>query len=279
MDKGITRRDFLNGVACAIVAAGIAPGTSVGQTDSPYPPARTGYGGSRPADFAVAHGVRDGRRYDLGRQAVTEHYDVVIGAGIGGLASAYYLRRANPQPRVLILDNHDDFGGYARRNEFNVDGRLLVGYGGSESMEGPKTRWTRVARECVAGLGVDLDRFETAFQRHLYPGLGLSSGLFFPREIYGGASAPSCARAASWRATPTSTISPTATPRWHACSCAGSFPVWPMAAVWTTSSARASTTHTSTSHASPCACGSPRPWSLWRTTPRAWTCPTPRASA
>jgi len=186
MGKGITRRDFLDGVACTVVAGGIAPATAPGQSDSPYPPARTGYRGSQPADFAVAHGVRDGRRYDLGRQPVSEHYDVVvIGAGIGGLASAYYLRRSNPQLRVLILDNHDDFGGHARRNEFNVDGRLLVGYGGSESMEGPKTRWTRVARDCVAGLGVDLDRFETAFQLHLYPGLGLSSGLFFPREIYG----------------------------------------------------------------------------------------------
>jgi spermidine dehydrogenase len=95
------------------------------------------------------------------------------------------LRKARPALRVLILDNHDDFGGHARRNEFDIDGRLRIGYGGSESMEGPKTRWTGVARACVASLGVDLDRFETAFQLHLYPGLGLSSGLFFPRETYG----------------------------------------------------------------------------------------------
>jgi spermidine dehydrogenase len=61
----------------------------------------------------------------------------------------------------------------------------MLGYGGSESMEGPKTRWTKVARACVASLGVDLDRFEKAFHVHLYPGLGLSSGLFFPREVYG----------------------------------------------------------------------------------------------
>jgi spermidine dehydrogenase len=130
--------------------------------------------------------VRDGRRYELGTQPIAQHYDVVIiGAGIGGLAAANYLRKARPAARILILDNHDEFGGHARRNEFNVDGRFLLGYGGSESMDAPRSRWTRVARDCVASLGVDLDRFEQAFHRDLYPGMGLSSGLFFPREIYG----------------------------------------------------------------------------------------------
>jgi len=184
MGEGITRRDFLDGVACTILA-GAAPG--VGQEiGAPYPPARTGYGGSRPEDFSIAHGVRDGLHYDLGGQPVAERYDVVvIGGGIGGLATAHYLHKARPKTRILILDNHDDFGGHARRNEFNIDGRLLLGYGGSESLEGPKTRWTNVARACVADLGVDLDQLERAFQLHLYPGLGLSSGLFFPREVYG----------------------------------------------------------------------------------------------
>jgi len=187
MSAGVTRREFIDGVACAIVAGGIAPRLAHADSgNAPYPPARTGYVGSRPEDFAIAHGVRDGRRYDLAAQPVAEHYDfIVIGSGIGGLASAHYLRRARPQARILILDNHDEFGGHARRNEFNVDGRFLLGYGGSESMEGPKTRWSSVARACVASLGVDIDRFAKAFQLHLYPGLGLSSGLFFPRETYG----------------------------------------------------------------------------------------------
>jgi spermidine dehydrogenase len=187
MGEGITRRDFLDGVACAIVAGSTAPGIARAQdAQGPYPPARTGYGGSRPADFSTAHGVRDGRKYDLRSRQVSERYDaVVIGSGIGGLAAAHYLHRARPKARILILDNHDDFGGHARRNEFNVGGRFLVGYGGSESMDGPKTRWTSVARACVASLGVDVDRFEAAFDGHLYPGLDLSSGLFFPREVYG----------------------------------------------------------------------------------------------
>jgi spermidine dehydrogenase len=186
MKEQITRRDFLDGMACTVVA-GMAPqpGRALEGT-APYPPARTGYGGSRPQDFAVAHGVRDGKRYDLRAQPLSESYDfIVIGSGIGGLASAYYLRRARATARILILDNHDDFGGHARRNEFTVGGRLLLGYGGSESLEGIRSRWSPVARECVAGIGVDVDRLERAFNVSLYPGLGLSSGLFFPREIYG----------------------------------------------------------------------------------------------
>jgi spermidine dehydrogenase len=184
---GVTRREFLDGFACTVVAGAAGAGVVRAQgSPVPYPPGRTGYVGSRPADFAVAHGVRDGRRYPLEAQPIAEHYDVVIiGAGIGGLASAHYLHRLRPKTRILILDNHDDFGGHARRNEFNVDGRFLLGYGGSESLDSPRLRWTSVARDCIASLGVSLDRLQQAFHVDLYPGMGLSSGLFFPREIYG----------------------------------------------------------------------------------------------
>ncbi|HWZ63434.1 MAG TPA: NAD(P)-binding protein [Steroidobacteraceae bacterium] len=186
MNDQITRRDFMDGVACTIVA-GMAPRPGLAApSDAPYPPARTGYVGSRPQDFAIAHSIRDGQRYALDSRPVTERYDyIVIGSGIGGLAAAHYLRRARPKARILILDNHDEFGGHARRNEFNVGGRFLLGYGGSESLEGVRRRWSRTALDCIASIGVSVDRLEQAFQVGLYPGLGLSSGLFFPRETYG----------------------------------------------------------------------------------------------
>jgi spermidine dehydrogenase len=186
MNDRITRRDFLDGIACAILAGSAPRPAGALEAEAPYPPGRTGYGGSRPQDFAVAHGVRDGKRYDLRSRPVSERYDfIVIGSGIGGLASAHYLRQARPRSRILILDNHDDFGGHARRNEFDVGGRFLLGYGGSESLEGIRRRWSAVARDCVAAIGVDVDRLERAFHLTLYPGLGLSSGLFFPRETFG----------------------------------------------------------------------------------------------
>jgi spermidine dehydrogenase len=189
MTNRITRRDFIDGFACTVLAAGSARGLAGEAVQAPafdYPPGRIGYRGSQPQDLAIAHGIRDGRRYELNAAPVSEEYDlVVVGAGIGGLASAWYFRQAHPHARILLIDNHDDFGGHARRNEFSVDGRLLLGYGGSEAMDSPHGRWSQVARDCVAAIGVDLDRFRQAYHHDLYPGLGLSSGLFFPREIFG----------------------------------------------------------------------------------------------
>jgi spermidine dehydrogenase len=187
MGDGITRRDFIDGLACSLLAgAGTAPrwASALGVTD--YPPALTGMRGSRDADFAVAHALRDGQAYRIDDYRIGEQVDcVVIGAGIGGLSSAYFVHKAKPGARVVILDNHDDFGGHARRNEFQVDGRLLIGYGGSESIQSPKTLWSAAALGLLADLGVSLERFETAIDTKLYPGLGMSSSVFFAREQYG----------------------------------------------------------------------------------------------
>jgi spermidine dehydrogenase len=179
MSDRITRREFIDGFAVS-VAASLLPGTLHAQdTHPPYPPAATGWRGSTPADLETAHRVRDGL-------PVEENFDlVVIGAGISGLAAAHYFRAAHPGARVLLLDNHDEFGGHARRNEFSVDGRELIGYGGSEAIQSPHALWSPGARQLLADIGVDLRQFDTAFNRTLYPGLGLSRGIFFGREAFG----------------------------------------------------------------------------------------------
>ncbi|MBX5461453.1 MAG: NAD(P)-binding protein [Steroidobacteraceae bacterium] len=187
MTHRITRRDFLDGVALAVVA-GTTPATLLAQSkgSSPYPPALTGWRGSTPESYAVAHAVRDGRRYSMRRMPVEERYDlIIIGAGIGGLAAAHFYLKEEPGARVLLLDNHDDFGGHARRNEFTANGRLLLSYGGSESIQSPKSEWSREALGLLSALNVDVDRFAQAFDRTLYPGLGLSRGVFFTREAFG----------------------------------------------------------------------------------------------
>jgi len=186
MGDHITRREFIDGFAVSLAAA-LLPGALRAQTHAaPYPPAATGWRGSTPPDLAVAHLVRDGKRYSLDGLAIEETYDlVVIGAGISGLAAAHYYRAAHPTARILVLDNHDEFGGHARRNEFNVEGRLLIGYGGSEAIQSPRALWSVGARQLLTDLGVDLSRFDTAFNRTLYPGLGLSRGIFFGREAFG----------------------------------------------------------------------------------------------
>src|SRR5262245_26632134 len=183
----ISRRDFLNGTALAI-AAGLTPAMQVKAEPSRYPPALTGLRGQHPSAFEDAHGfVRDPRSYAVERLPAEERYDlVVVGGGISGLSAAYFYRRAmGPGARILVLDNHDDFGGHAKRNEFTLDGRLMIGYGGSQSIDSPATQWSEVARGLLRELGVDLTRFESAFERGLYSSLGLSRGLFLPRETFG----------------------------------------------------------------------------------------------
>jgi spermidine dehydrogenase len=182
----ITRRDFLNGAALAVLSGATpAPLLAQAQTDA-YPPGLGGWRGSTPGSYDVAHVLRDGKRYPLGRMPIEERYDlIVVGAGIGGLAAAHFFRKVRPDARILILDNHDDFGGHARRNEFDFDGRLLVSYGGSESIQSPKSEWSAEALGLLRDVKVDVDRFETAFDRKLYPDLGLSRALFFNREAFG----------------------------------------------------------------------------------------------
>ena len=183
----ISRRDFLNGAALTI-AAGLTPAAQVAAQPVRYPPALTGLRGQHAGSFETAHAqAYDRTRFPLDRAAVEERYDlVVVGAGISGLAAAWFYRRAaGPTARILVLDNHDDFGGHARRNEFTLDGRLLLGYGGSESIDSPGTNYSEVAKALLRELGVDTARFESAFDRTFYSSLGLARGVFFSREAFG----------------------------------------------------------------------------------------------
>lgn len=183
----ISRREFLNGVALTI-AAGLTPAAQVAAQPWRYPPALTGLCGQHDGTFEVAHAfAREGRTFDFDAVPAEERYDlVVVGGGLSGLSAAWFYRQAvGPQARILVLDNHDDFGGRAKRNEFTHDGRLIIGYGGSESLQSPKSLFSETAHGLLRALGVELTRFDTAFERTLYPSFGLSRGVFFAREAFG----------------------------------------------------------------------------------------------
>ena len=186
MPSDISRRDFLNGVALTI-AAGLTPWDQIMAQPSRYPPALTGLRGHHAGSFEVAHELaREGKAFSFDGVPIAERYDlVVVGGGISGLAAAHFYRKAHANARILILDNHDDFGGHAKRNEFRVDGRLIIGYGGSEAIQSPRSLWSDRAKGLLRDLGCDVTKFETAFDRKFYTGLGLSRGMFFARETFG----------------------------------------------------------------------------------------------
>jgi spermidine dehydrogenase len=183
----ITRRDFLGGTALAI-AAGLTPADQIAAAPALYPPALTGMRGQHPGSFEVAHAfAREGQRFGVDNAPSEDSYDlVVVGGGISGLSAAWFYRRAvGAQARILILDNDDDFGGHAKRNEFSSGARTLIGYGGSQSIQSPKTLWSDVAKGLLRDLGVETSRFDGAFDRGFYGSLGLSRGVFFDRESFG----------------------------------------------------------------------------------------------
>jgi len=188
MTNTISRRDFLSGTAL-VIASGLSPLAQLrAEPVRYYPPALTGLRGSHPGAFEVAHQAgREGKSFDVSGLAVEENFDlVVVGGGISGLAAAWFYREANGSAsRILIIDNHDDFGGHAKRNEFRVGNRLLLGYGGTESLQSPKALFSKTVNRLIQTLGVDISRWDTAFDGKLYASLGLAKGVYFDRETFG----------------------------------------------------------------------------------------------
>jgi spermidine dehydrogenase len=199
-DDLIDRRDFIGGVLGTAVAAKVggatastsdsadsaaSPTNSAAATEaSAYPPAATGLRGQYPGSFEIAHAARDGNfTGPVSAEDTGERYDlVVVGGGISGLSAAYFFRQAlGANQKVLILDNHDDFGGHAKRNEFHHDGRMYLAYGGTMSIETPFP-YSYTAKALIADLGIDVSSYARHENRELYAGLG--HGIFFDREHF-----------------------------------------------------------------------------------------------
>jgi spermidine dehydrogenase len=191
--KNITRRDFLNGVALSTAALTLSPWRQLfADAGNPsladYPPELTGLRGNHPGSFETAHELAwtGQRSWAQPSDTVDPVYDlVIVGAGISGLAAArFYQQEMGESVKILLLDNHDDFGGHAKRNEFTSNGIMRLGYGGSQSMEEPG-EYSRTVKNLLADIGVDYTRFESAYDIDFCQRHGLGSGTFFNRKDYG----------------------------------------------------------------------------------------------
>jgi spermidine dehydrogenase len=199
MNRPITRRDFLNGVAIGIGGAigaswlgglGLDAAQFAQDGVGYYPPALTGMRGSHDGSFDVSHALRDGRFWTAAGQPIDtkESYDlVVVGGGISGLAAAYFYRaRTNRNARILILDNHDDFGGHAKRNEFRPGGKLWIANGGTAGIESPFP-FSKEALNLMQAIGIDpvalAEESGRNADRSVYQGLQGAS--FFDKETFG----------------------------------------------------------------------------------------------
>lgn len=198
MDRQITRRDFLNGFGIAVGGGFVLSNhewlNAFGLPQSPfapekdpnyYPPTLTGMRGSTNAVMEAGHALRDGQKWGSGA-ADSETYDlIVVGGGISGLSAAYFFRKiVGPKARVLILENHDDFGGHARRNEYHVGNRTMLGYGGTQSIAGPGL-YSKQAKELLQELDVDVKKFYKYYDQNFERSNGLSRAVFFDQETFG----------------------------------------------------------------------------------------------
>jgi spermidine dehydrogenase len=198
MARRMDRRDFLNGMAIGVGAvsgaiharpAHASDRTRGGQAAGleTYPPRRLGLRGQHAA-AVEAFGAIDAGRYAQfpGIDVDTnETYDlVIVGGGLSGLSAAYFWQKALPNQRVLILDNHDDFGGHAKRNEFVYDGRTYVSFGGTMSIATPYP-YSYMAKRLVEDLGIDVTKNVEVTNRVLFDTYDLGPGTFFDKEHFG----------------------------------------------------------------------------------------------
>ncbi|MFZ0006822.1 MAG: NAD(P)-binding protein [Steroidobacteraceae bacterium] len=204
----IARRDFLNGMACvagtALMPEALAASLEHGPDASAeeyflsqgitptdpryYPPALTGMRGSHPGSFEVAHALRDGTRWDApgALTDLDEHYDLaIVGGGISGLSAAHFFRKLHgANARILVLDNHDDFGGHAKRNELSGAGSSRIACGGTLMIEELQL-YTPEAMGLLRELGIDIRRFDRYYDRNFRKAHGLKSACFFERSAFG----------------------------------------------------------------------------------------------
>ena len=189
----INRRDFINGFALSLTAGTtlspfeLLANDNLALSSTYYPPSMTGMRGSHKGSYEVAHSLAwAGTKFDEPKHQTDTEYDlIVVGGGLSGLSAAYFYRqRYGKDAKILVIDNHDDFGGHAKRNEFIVDGEKLIGYGGSQSIDTPSS-YSAPAKKLLKDIGVITERFYDYYDQDFFVARNLKRGLYFSNDLYG----------------------------------------------------------------------------------------------
>ena len=189
----INRRDFINGFALSLTAGTtlspfeLLANENLALSSAYYPPAMTGMRGSHKGSYEIAHSLAwAGTKFDEPKHQTDTKYDlIVVGGGLSGLSAAYFYRqRYGKDAKILVIDNHDDFGGHAKRNEFIVDGEKLIGYGGSQSIDTPSS-YSAPAKKLLKDIGVITERFYDYYDQDFFGARNLKRGLYFSNDLYG----------------------------------------------------------------------------------------------
>ena len=195
MGRQIARRDFLNGAALGITGGhAFLKGLSADaealpdvSTEANYPPLRQGLRGQYPAAVEEFEKIRQGKyaTFPVSEGNINEEFDlVIVGGGISGLSAAYFYQTAlGTTQKILILDNHDDFGGHAKRNEFSYGGKTYIGFGGTMGIETPYP-YSYCAKALIKDLGIEVERRSEFMNREIEEKYNLGEGIFFDREHF-----------------------------------------------------------------------------------------------
>ena len=188
----ITRRDFINGTLMAagaiLLPFGCTREAVLDMLDPLYyPPGLTGLRGSNEGSNTHAHSKAWAKKSDWGPTTeLKEEYDlIVVGGGISGLSAAFFHQQVHGRDKkVLILDNHDDFGGHARRNEHTINGNLRLTNGGSQTLVSPHAM-SKTVLDLLNKIGIDLDKFKTAYDVNFYKRHKLGPVTYFNKQKFG----------------------------------------------------------------------------------------------
>ena len=196
MHRSITRRDFVQGSSLAVLGAVTSGAVSVTATgaentasprtiDNYYPPTKTGMRGSHNGAYEVAHALaRQGASFDNPEDTGEEYDLVIVGAGISGLAAAYYYRkRFGNDTRILLLENHDDFGGHAKRNEFHQGGSMVLSLGGTHNLEW--WQFSDAVKDFMDEFGVDVKAMLKNMDFDYGQSAPNSPAMWFDEDTYG----------------------------------------------------------------------------------------------